>query len=262
MYPVLFRLGPVDVDSFWVMVFLGFAAAGMVLRADLRRAAIDPRAAYDLILYAYVGGLVGARLFLLATAWDVFVQDPVGFLLSGSGWVWYGGLLGGTLAVLAGIRIHHLPLGVVADAAGPGLAIAQVLGRIGCQLAGDGDYGVPSTLPWAMSYPHGVVPTTDLVHPTPLYEAILYAGIFAVLWRQRGRRPRGSLLGQYCVLAGLARFGVEFVRINPVWALGLTLQQWLSLACAGIGTGILHRVHGAGPGASALMGHRPEGGRP
>lgn len=242
MYPVLFRLGPIDVESFWVMVLLGFAAATLVTRSELRRNGIDPSRAYDLILYAYVGGLVGARLFLLFTAWDVFVRDPVGFLLSGSGWVWYGGLMGGAVAVLWAIRKYQIPLGVVTDAGGPALAIGQAIGRIGCQLAGDGDYGIPTTVPWAMSYPNGVVPTNQLVHPTPIYEFLLYTAIFAILWRQRGLRPRGSLFGQYLVLAGLARFGVEFLRRNTVFTLGLTLQQWISLACILFGAALLFHL--------------------
>ena len=108
--------------------------------------------------------------------------------------------MGGTVAVIIAARKRHLPLRDVADLSGLCLAIGQTIGRIGCQLAGDGDYGRPSSLPWAMSYPDGVVPTLERVHPTPIYEMTLYFLIFVALWLQRGRpRPPGSLFGQYLI---------------------------------------------------------------
>lgn len=239
MYPVLFRLGSFEVQSFWVMVMFGFAAAWVVARNELRRCGHPPEIAYDLVLWAYIGGFIGARLFLVLTAWDVFMSDPFAFVFSGSGWVWQGGLIGGALAVCIGAHRRHLPLADVADLAGLALAIGQAIGRIGCQLAGDGDYGKPSTLPWAMSYPRGVVPTAERVHPAPVYEMLLYLLIFAVLSRQRAsQRPRGSLFAQYLILTGVARFFVEFVRINPRVALGLTIPQLISLVSIVLGVAL------------------------
>lgn len=236
MYPVLFRIGSFEVQSFWVMVVLGFTASWVVARAEMRRLGHPPEIAYDLILWAYIGGFIGARLFLVLTAWDVFVKDPFAFLFSGSGWVWQGGIIGGTVAVILGTRQRGLPLGEVADTSGLALAIGQAVGRIGCQLAGDGDYGTPSSLPWAMSYPHGVVPTSEYVHPAPVYEMLLYLLIFMVLWRQRSApRASGSLFAQYLIFTGVARFAVEFVRINPRVAWGLTIPQLVSLVSVAAG---------------------------
>jgi phosphatidylglycerol:prolipoprotein diacylglycerol transferase len=243
MYPVLFRIAGIDVQSFWVMVMVGFLVALLVARAELRRLGHDPELAYDLILWAYVGGFVGARLFLVLTAWDALVQDPFGVLFSGSGWVWQGGVVGGAVAVSMAARRRGLPLLDVADLAGPCLAIGQAIGRIGCQLAGDGDYGTPSSLPWAMSYPHGVVPTTERVHPTPVYEMTLYLLVFILLWVQRTRpHARGSLFAQYLIDTGIARFAVEFVRINPVAALGLTVPQFVSAASVVAGVVLYARL--------------------
>jgi phosphatidylglycerol:prolipoprotein diacylglycerol transferase len=117
------------------------------------------------------------------------------------------------------------------DAFAPGLAAAYGIGRIGCQLAGDGDYGPPSTLPWAMAYPHGVVPTDVPVHPTPVYEVLMMAGIVAILWRAR-RSPRapGWLFGLYLVLVGIERWVSEFFRVRFERPLGLSVAQWISLA--------------------------------
>ena len=240
MYPVLFHVFGFPVEAFWAAVFLGFLAALLVARSELRRQGHDPGAAFDLILWAYVGGFVGARLFLVITEWEQFQRDPFELLLSGSGWVWQGGLIGGTVAVALKARALRLPLSDVADFAGACLAIGQAIGRIGCQFAGDGDYGVPTSLPWGMSYPNGVVPTTERVHPTPIYETILYLLIFAVLWRNRLRPHRpGSLFGQYLLLSGAARFAVEFVRRNPIVGFGLTLAHWVSLLSMTAGLAIL-----------------------
>jgi phosphatidylglycerol:prolipoprotein diacylglycerol transferase len=159
--------------------------------------------------------------------------------------VFYGGLIGGTLAVLVGVWRLGIPLDVVADAGGPAIAIGQAIGRLGCQLAGDGDYGIPSSLPWAMSYPDGVVPTTERVHPTPIYESLLYFGIFYFLWRRRGRFLPGEPFGLYLILGSAARFVIEFVRLNTVYAFGLTVAQWTSVVLVAAGLGIVVWLRGA-----------------
>jgi phosphatidylglycerol:prolipoprotein diacylglycerol transferase len=132
-----------------------------------------------------------------------------------------------------------IPWDAVTDAGGPAIAIGQAIGRLGCQLAGDGDYGIPSSLPWAMSYPDGVVPTTDPVHPTPIYESLAYFAIFYFLWRKRGQFLPGEPFGIYLILASAARFLVEFVRLNTVYALGLTVAQWTSLGMIVLGVAIV-----------------------
>ena len=115
MYPVLFDFFGFPIDAFWTTVFLGFLAALFVARSELKRQGHEPGAAYDLILWSYVGGFVGARLFLIVTEWEKFQADPLGLLFSGSGWVWQGGLIGGTIAVILKARAIGLPLTDVAD---------------------------------------------------------------------------------------------------------------------------------------------------
>jgi len=125
------------------------------------------------------------------------------------------------------------------------LAIGYAIGRIGCQLSGDGDYGIHSSLPWAMSYPDGTVPTTDTVHPTPVYETLAMGVVAAVLWRLRDRFAPGVLFGLYLMFAGIERFLVEFIRRNDDVVAGLTQPQLISLAMLGLGAGIVavrHRV--------------------
>lgn len=243
MLPTLFTVFGVPVSSFWTMVFLGFFASFLVVRTELRRLGYDHRMAYDIVLYAYVGGWVGARLFVIPAGWPYFVEDPIAFLLSSSGWVWYGGLFGGTVGVLLWVRREKFPVALMMDMAGPAVAIAHAIARIGCQLSGDGDYGVPTDLPWGMSYPHGVVPTTDRVHPTPLYEMAGNLAIFAYLWRIRfAPRRSGDLFARYLLLSGVLRFLVEFVRRNTAWILGLTTAQWMGVASVVIGLILLRRL--------------------
>jgi phosphatidylglycerol:prolipoprotein diacylglycerol transferase len=247
MLPVLFTVFGFEIQAFWVTVIVGFLASLVVARAELRRRDHDPRLGYDLILASYIGGFIGARVFLVFFAWDAFSRDPFEFLFSGSGWVWQGGLIGGAVTVVLAARRVGLPLSEVADLSALCLAIGQTIGRIGCQLAGDGDYGVATDLPWGMSYPNGVVPTLEYVHPTPIYEMLAYLAIFLILWRQRSHaRPSGSLLGQYLILTGVARFAVEFVRRNPDVALGLTLPQFFSLGFLVIGVVLLIRLDYSG----------------
>jgi len=236
MRRVLFHIGDYPVSSFWTMAFLGFAVAFLVFRRGLVKRGYDPRIAYDVVLWAYVGGWIGARLFVIPAGWQYFVESPIRFLLSGSGWVWYGGVIGGAVAVISWARRQRLPVLVIADIAAPALAVGLGIGRIGCQLAGDGDYGIPSDLPWAMAYPDGVVPTTQRVHPAPLYEM---TACFATAWYLMrlppASRPVGYQLGFYLCVSGAVRFAIEFVRRNPAWLIGLTTAQWMSIASIAIG---------------------------
>jgi phosphatidylglycerol:prolipoprotein diacylglycerol transferase len=122
-----------------------------------------------------------------------------------------------------------LPYLRITDCIAPALAIGQAIGRIGCQLAGDGDYGKAWDGPWAMAYPNGTVPTTTPVHPTPIYETLVM-GLFAyLLWRWRDRWAPGTLIAIYLIGAGLERFLVEFVRRNSDAFLGLTQPQLVSV---------------------------------
>ncbi len=137
------------------------------------------------------------------------------------------------------------------DVAAVPLAAGYAVGRIGCQLAGDGDYGKAWNGPWAMAYPDGTVPTTDEVHPTPVYETLAMGLVAWFLWSRRHRYPPGGLFALYLLLAGLERFLVEFVRRNPDEFAGLTTPQLLSLAMI-VGGGVwLLRLRGRSAGVPA-----------
>ena len=224
------HLGPLTLQTFGIMFALGFIAAGALIAKRLQELGKPVDWAYEVIFAALIGGIVGSRLDFLLENWDDVSDDLLGNLFSGSGLIWYGGAIGGTIAVVLWARWRGMLNLTLLDICAPGLAIGYAVGRIGCQLSGDGDYGQPWDGPWAMAYPDGTVPTTETVHPTPIYETLAMGLVTYVLWRLRSAFQPGLLFALYLVLAGLERFLVEFIRRNDDVAIGLTQAQLLSLA--------------------------------
>jgi phosphatidylglycerol:prolipoprotein diacylglycerol transferase len=233
-----------DVQTFGLFFALNFVAWGAVIAVRLRELGHPPDWAWEMVFVALVGGFVGARLYYVVQNWDEVSGDVLGNVLSGSGLIWYGGLLGGALAMVAWAwRRDYLGPQLV-DLAAIGLPIGYAVGRIGCQVSGDGDYGVASSLPWAMPYPDGVVPTTDDVHPTPIYESLSVGLIALGLWHLRGRLAPGMVFALYLVAVGLERLLVEFIRRNDDVALGLTLAQLVSVALIAAGAAGIVQMRG------------------
>ena len=170
------------------------------------------------------------------------------------GFTWFGGLIGGAGAVAWVARRRGLRLGVVAGMVPIPLAVAYGIGRLGCLLAGDGTYGVPSDLPWAMSFPDGTVPTTERVHPTPLYEALVAFAVAGLMWGLRTRLRPLTLFGLFAVLMGFSRFLVEFIRLNDEVVIGLSQPQLWSLIVVAIGLAVAYRARGLG--GRALLAER------
>ena len=174
MIPFL-HLGPLAIPTFGLMVALAMIAAYYVLRADLARRGIakpDSGLAEYFITIPCLAGIIGARLYHALQSPADLVADPVGQLFSRYGFAWFGGLIAGFAGYVWVARWKKIPLLTALDAGSPAAALGYGIGRIGCLLSGDGDYGVPTSLPWGMSFPNGLVPTTDRVHPTPIYEFI------------------------------------------------------------------------------------------
>jgi phosphatidylglycerol:prolipoprotein diacylglycerol transferase len=233
------HLGPLELKTFGICFALGFLAAGGVLARRLRELGKPGDWSYEIIFAALVGGLVGSRLDYVLENWDKVSNDLLGNLFSGSGLVWYGGAIGGTVGVMLWARYRDWVSLALLDAAAAPLALGYAVGRIGCQLSGDGDYGTASGVPWAMSYPDGTVPTTQDVHPTPVYETLAMGLVALLLWRWRDRFRPGGLFGLYLVLAGLERLLVEFIRRNDEVLAGLTLPQLVSIGMIAGGAAML-----------------------
>lgn len=257
-----FKLG-----TYGLMMACGFLVAYLLLRKDLIRRRLDPDLAARITFNAAIWGVIGARLLSVIEEPGRIADHPIRSLLLEGGLTWYGGLLAGALATVYTILKARAPLLSVIDAMTPAAFVGYAFGRMGCLISGDGCYGQATDLPWGMSFPNapeepglhclrlGAIakwppmnPDTGMrypedvaVHPTPIYEAIVAVGMFALLWvlRKRIRRP-GVMLGLFFILAAVPRFLVEFIRLNPRYA-SLSLSQWISIALLVLGVGLIVR---------------------
>jgi phosphatidylglycerol:prolipoprotein diacylglycerol transferase len=234
MYPEI-DIGPVTLQTFGLMFGLGFVAAGAVIARRFTELGKPADWAYEMAFVALLGGLIGSRLDFLFENWSDVKDDLLGNLFSGSGLVWYGGATGGAIAVLIWAHYRGILGLALLDLAAVPLALGYAIGRVGCQLSGDGDYGKAWDGPWAMAYPDGTVATDTPVHPTPIYETLTMGLVAIVLWRLRDRFRPGVLFAGYLVAAGIERFLVEFLRRNDDVALGLTQAQLLSTGMVLVG---------------------------
>src|SRR5215470_7733923 len=192
MIPFL-HLGPLSIPTFGLMVAAALLVSAYVLQAefDRRRGQLERVPGYKgqrdegflVIGIAGLAGLAGARLYHVLESPSDFFANPWPQLISRYGFAWFGGFLGGFAALLILSRREKIPTLTFLDACSPAAALGYAIGRIGCLLSGDGDYGIPTKLPWGMSFPNGVVPTTERVHPTPLYEFLIWLAIAWIFWK-------------------------------------------------------------------------------
>lgn len=226
MRPVLFSILGIDVQTYGVSKIAAALIGAWLLARAFDRRGLARDSAYAIVMWATVWGFVGAKVYyLLEQAPSITMHD-----LGGMGFTWYGGLIGGAIAALVVLRRHKLPLPEVAGAMAAPLSAAYAVGRLGCLISGDGTYGEPTDLPWAMTFPSGVVATDVPVHPTPLYEAIIAALLAVALWHYWRRADPVQVFGAYLIGSGIARFLVETVRINDIAFLGLTQPQLWAVA--------------------------------
>lgn len=254
MKPFL-HIGPLALPTYGLMLAVGMVAAYYILRAELARRGIAPKespTAEAFIALPCLAGIIGAKVYaVLETPHELFA-DPLGQIFSRYGLTFTGGLIGGLGTFVWLARRRRIPVLDMLDASAPAVALGYGIGRIGCLLAGDGDYGTPTSLPWGMSFPNGLVPTTERVHPTPIYEFLAACAIAWLLWRMGARQierraaragkraggalhaangfaAKGSVFAVYLALTGVARFLIEFIRINPRVLFGMTNAQIASL---------------------------------
>lgn len=269
MFPVLLQFGPITIYSFGVLMAAGFYFGSMVSVNEYERRGGNGEALWSLLVWVFLSGLAASRLLSIFNNPEAFFEAPFAEILAGSGFVWYGGFLGGALAAWLLGRSRGMDFVTLADCCAPGLLLGQAFGRIGCHVSGDGDWGTVTTLPWGVAYSNGIAPWEHapgiLVHPTPLYEAAAYTAVFALIWRwRRSNPPLGSLFAAYLVGNGFFRFLVEFIRLEPRFAFGLTQAQFIGLAMTVAGIVWLVRLRGAEPaprvtGRAAATSPAPRG---
>lgn len=226
------EIGPYRFATYGIMMVVGLCVGYYLLRADLKRRNLHIN---SLVVVWSIGlaGLLGSKLYLAIENPARLLVDP-GFLLSRSGYTFYGAVISGAAMTIALARFYRINSLHLFDAVSAEAAIGYGIGRLGCLLAGDGDYGTPTSLPWGMRFPHGLVPTLVPVHPTPIYEFLGAALIAAYLWRLGARHLRdpqsaGEVFARYLILTGAARFLVEFIKLNPPILWGMSNAQCVAL---------------------------------
>jgi phosphatidylglycerol---prolipoprotein diacylglyceryl transferase len=246
MMPFL-HLGPLSIPTFGLMVATALLVSAYVLQADFDRRRenylqsgylkkekepVHHDEGFLIIGIAGISGLAGARLYHVLESPREFFADPWPQLFSRYGFAWFGGFLGGFVALVFLAKHYRIPVLEFMDVCSPAAAVGYAIGRIGCLLSGDGDYGEPTKLPWGMSFPNGVVPTTERVHPTPIYEFLIWLLIAVILWQVGKKTLRGGAAGivfcSYLILTGVARFLIEFIRVNPRLVLEEGHLHWIT----------------------------------
>jgi phosphatidylglycerol:prolipoprotein diacylglycerol transferase len=267
MIPKLFQIGPIPVYSYGLMLGISFIVASYLFSREFKRKKMSENAAINITFLALIGGVVGAKLLYIIEEWQYITSLSSGKLFSTDGLfspqglTFYGGFILAVIFIYIYTRIKKLAFLKVADAAAPSLAIGYGIARIGCHLSGDGDYGMPvsefaSWVPWGTNYSNGTlppsaafrgteiaqkfggtVPDNTLCHPTPVYEFIIGAIIFYVLWKYRKVfKIDGKLFFLYLILTGAARLLIEFIRLNPRIFLGLSEAQLIGIIAIITGT--------------------------
>jgi phosphatidylglycerol:prolipoprotein diacylglycerol transferase len=249
---------PLPFATFGLLVAIAMLAAAACFRSELRRLHAAGRIGNgrkpvkhdgqravtelpphelvtDLVFVVMIAGVVGARVFHILEHLDSFRAAPWDMIFSRSGLSVFGGLIFGTAAGIVCVRRWRLPARPLLDAVAPAMMLGYAIGRVGCQLSGDGDWGVPAAMAakpvwlptwmWAQTYEHniyGVTIAAPGVYPTPMYETVIALACFALLWALR-KQPfkTGWLFSLYLLLAGVERFLIEQIRVNPVLDFGL-----------------------------------------
>lgn len=239
-----------------ILVAIGFFGFALFQKKSSKWFTADTSA--FIVVISILAGVTGSKLLYVLENIEQLGRTPFDTIFSPGGLTWYGGFFLVTAILYYFTKKQDIPFLRVCDAAAPALMIGYGIARIGCHLAGDGDYGVPTELPWGTNYENGtyppsvafrnfpeivsrygvngVVPDNIPVHPAPVYEFLAGVLLFLVLWKFRTAfKQNGQLFMLYLMLAGSARLAVEFIRINPRLLFGLTEAQLFSVLLVIVG---------------------------
>jgi len=220
------------------MVAIAYLVAYWVASLEFKRKGLTENLLSNVFLAIIVGGIGGAKILYVIENVPIsqLISNPLEYLLSRGGLTFYGGFIGAVILLIIVAKKGKTSFWKIGDAISPSLALGYAIGRIGCFLVGD-DYGIKSDLPWAISFPKGLPPTTERVHPTQLYEVIAMVVVFFIIWTIRKKRaPDGWLFSIYFILAGLERFLIEIVRsttASPIPHLSVAQIMAIVLMAAG-----------------------------
>ncbi|MBI4743287.1 MAG: prolipoprotein diacylglyceryl transferase [Actinobacteria bacterium] len=224
MYPIIADFGFMKIYSYGFFLALAFLAATVVVLMETKRKGYERETAYDVVLLAIIGGVFGARIFYVIGHLKYFLIVPLDiFKIYQGGLVFYGGFLGGAIAILLYLKQKKLSIGDFADIVAPAVAIGAAVGRLGCFFNGC-CYGKPATIPWAIHF------FDTNRHPTQIYEFLMNLSIFGILWFLRKRiTEKGFLFLIYLIIYSIARFCIEFLRVTIPVVFGLSGSQIISI---------------------------------
>jgi phosphatidylglycerol:prolipoprotein diacylglycerol transferase len=222
VHPIAFKVGSFSVHWYGVMMAVAFLLGLWTASRRGLRYGVDPEKVLDIGPWVIIGTIVGARALHVVTYWDTLMKDPLFpnapwteiFMVQRGGLVFYGGLIGASLACIIYVRFKKLPLWKMADVLAPSIALGYVFGRIGCFLNGC-CYGAACDLPWAVRYPADSAsqPPTHAVHPTQLYDSLLSLGLYLGLaWLYRRKKFDGQIFATYLMCYAMTRSIVETFR--------------------------------------------------
>ncbi len=218
MHPILFNFGKLTIYTYGFMLAVGFSVGILYARYEVNKAGEDMEKIMDLIFYVIIAGIVGARLFYVATNLQTFLADPIEvFRIWNGGLVFYGGFIVALITALSFIKMKKMDMWKLSDIAGPTMALGHSISRIGCFFAGC-CYGQRCDLPWAVTFNHpkSLAPLHISIHPTQIYSSINLFFIFCILLLLRPyKKFDGQIFWTYILLYGLSRSVIELFRGDP-----------------------------------------------
>ena len=253
MHPILFEIGSLRIGAYGVQLALAFLLGFLLVNREFKKNGCDVDLAWDLHFLAILGGMVGSRIMYVLENFSDFLADPLGVLIfSTTGFSVLGGYVMAFGLCIWRVKKSGEPFFKLADIYAPGLALGYTLGRLGCIWSGDGCYGIPTKVPWAMTFPNGIVPTLSAknqmlvaefqklfpgeavpvdipVHPTPLYESSLTFVLLMILLFAKWPIGKGHRFAFFLTWFGISRFFVEYIRLNPFDCFGMTSSQCLGI---------------------------------
>ena len=241
MRPVLTELFGIKIYSYGFMIALGIIAAVMLLNNRAKRQGYNEDKIFNMTMLAVVGGILGGKLLYIFTDIKHFLETPLTIITNfGEGFVVYGAIAGGALAVVFYCRKQKWEVLKVIDMIIPSVAIGQGFGRIGCFLAGC-CYGAETTCPINVVFENSFyAPNGVHLHPTQLYSSVFnFLLAFLLLWYDKRKKKDGNTLALYLVVYSVGRFIIEFFRDDPRGAVGLlSTSQFIAIFTFIIGVGI------------------------
>jgi phosphatidylglycerol:prolipoprotein diacylglycerol transferase len=252
MYPILFNYKIITIGSYGLLLGAAFYTSFLLCEREYKLKGINPELAYKILIAVIPSAVIGAKLFHILENLEEFMASPSEMIFSGAGLSVYGGFVLSFIVATFLIRSNNESVLKVFDASSPAMALGYGIGRLGCHASGDGCYGITTDSILGMAYPNGIVPVSTTVYPTPLFESLLsFIFLFILLKLRKKETTPGFIFFIYLIMNGCARFSVEFIRLNPSAALGLTQAQLVAIIFVVIGGAGLLRIKQTGNQSAA-----------